>query len=488
MTAVTRRERAARLLFGFVGLVSASVVVVVALGLRPKLGLDLQGGLSITYEAKGGLTPDAVDQAVEIIRNRVDALGVAEPEITRQGANLIQVQIPGVADPAAAERVIGRTARLAFRPVLSVVTETTIPLGDGGSLTESALAQAAITGLATPADQDLPDKEVTFPLNDRPEVLMRLGPVEVDGTSVKRADAVFENLEWVVALEFDSEGASKFKALTGRLACFPQNDPKRQLAIVLDQKIESAPTMGDEVRCNEGISGRAIISVGDENGAKELALVLRYGALPVELVELSKEQVSATIGHDALVAGLIAGGLGLGLVILYSFLYYRGLALVIVSGLAVFSASNFAVVSFLGGVANLALTLAGVAGLIVSVGITADSYIVYFERIKDEIRAGRPVRAAVEAGFRRAFRTILAADIVSLMAAALLWFLAVGGVKGFALFLGIATVIDIVVAYFFTQNAVALLARTELLSAGAMSIERIALPPESQAAIQAKGG
>ncbi len=191
MTAVTRRERAARLLFGFVGLVSASVVVVVALGLRPKLGLDLQGGLSITYEAKGGLTPDAVDQAVEIIRNRVDALGVAEPEITRQGANLIQVQIPGVADPAAAERVIGRTARLAFRPVLSVVTETTIPLGDGGSLTESALAQAAITGLATPADQDLPDKEVTFPLNDRPEVLMRLGPVEVDGTSVKRADAVF---------------------------------------------------------------------------------------------------------------------------------------------------------------------------------------------------------------------------------------------------------------------------------------------------------
>ncbi len=483
MSAATKYDRAARTLVVFVALVALSAIGVVVFKFRPRLGLDLQGGLSITYQAKGGLTSDAVDQAVEIIRNRVDALGVAEPEITRQGADLIQVQIPGIEDPAAAERVIGTTARLAFRPVLGMVTETAISIGEGGALTEAISSQAKIT----PPEEDLPDKEVVFPFKDRPEIAMRLGPVEVDGTLVQRADAIFENFQWVVSLEFNSEGAEKFKSLTGRLACFPREDPKRQLAIVLDRKIESAPTMGEEVRCNEGISQRAIITVGDEKEAKELALVLRYGALPVELVELSKEQVSATIGHDTLTAGIVAGLAGLVLVIVYTFVYYRALAAVIVMGLGVFSTINFVVVSLLGGLANLALTLAGVAGLIVSVGITADSYIVYFERIKDEIKAGRPIKAAVEAAFRRAFRTILAADIVSLLAAALLWFLAVGGVKGFALFLGIATLTDIAVAYFFTQNLVVLLSRTHLLSSGAMSIYRISLPrSESDAASLSK--
>ena len=482
MSSSTKYERAARTLFVFIGLVIVAVIAVTVVGTRPKLGLDLQGGSSITYQAKGGLTPDAVDKAVEIIRNRIDALGVAEPEITKQGADLIQVQIPGVEEPGAAERVIGRTARLSFRPVLGVVTETAISFS--GSVTEAISSQATIT----PADQDLPDKEVVFPLKKRPEVALRLGPVEVDGTAVRRADAVFENFSWIVSLEFDSEGASKFKTLTGRLACFPKNDPRRQVAIVLDQEIESAPTMGDEVRCNEGISNRASITVGDEKEAKELALVLRYGALPVELVELSKEQVSPTIGHDSLVAGLIAGSIGLALVIAYAFVYYRALAAVIVCGLAVFSAVNFAIVSFLGGVAHLALTLAGVAGLIVSVGITSDSYIVYFERIKDEVRAGRPVRAAVEAAFRKAFRTILAADVVSLLAAALLWFLAVGGVKGFAFFLGIATVADIVIAYLFTRNVVLLLSRTNLLTSGAMSIPRISMPREDAGVVGAEGG
>lgn len=482
MSAATRYERAGRTLFVFLVLLIAAAVAVVALGFRPKLGLDLQGGLSITYQAKGGLTPDAVDQAVEIIRNRVDALGVAEPEITRQGADLIQVQIPGIEDPAATERVIGKTAKLSFRPVLGVVTETAFSIGE--TLTEPIASRPPVT----PAEEDFPDREVTFPLKARPEVAMKLGPVEVDGTSVRRADAVFENFAWVVSLEFDSEGSQKFKALTGRLACFPRNDPQRQVAIVLDQQIESAPTMGDEVRCNEGISNRTIITVGDEKEAKELALVLRYGALPVELNELSKEQVSATIGHDALIAGLIAGLVGLALVVVYAFAYYRALAAVIVMGLAVFATVNFVVVSLLGGVVNLALTLAGVAGLIVSVGITADSYIVYFERIKDEVRAGRPIRPAVESGFRRAFRTILAADIVSLLAATLLWFLAVGGVKGFAFFLGIATLADIFIAYLFTQNVVLLLSRTDLLSSGAMSIARISLPAGEGATAGAKDG
>lgn len=482
MSAATKYEHAARTLFAFVGLVVAASVAITVLGLRPRLGLDLQGGLSITYQAKGGLTPDAVDQAVEIIRNRVDALGVAEPEITKQGEDLIQVQIPGVEDPAAAERVIGRTARLAFRPVLGIVTETAVPLGE--SITDLI---AGLPRMTTP-EEDFPDKEVTFPLKDRPEIGMKLGPVEVDGTSVQRADAVFENFSWVTSLEFDSEGAKKFQALTGRLACFPKEDPQRQVAIVLDQEIESAPTMGEDVRCNEGISDRTIITVDDENEAKELALVLRYGALPVELVEMSKEQVSATIGHDALVAGLLAGLAGLGLVLAYAFVYYRALAVVILAGLVVFSAVNFVVVSFLGGVANLALTLAGVAGLIVAVGITADSYIVYFERIKDEVKSGRPVRPAVEAAFRRAFRTILAADTVSLLAAGLLWFLAVGGVKGFAFFLGMATLADIAIAYMFTRNVVLLLSRTNLLTSGAMSIPSISFPKGEEATTEVREG
>jgi preprotein translocase subunit SecD len=472
---------ASRRLAVFVTLVLGVTAAVLGFGLRPKLGLDLQGGLSITYQAKGGLGPDSVDKAVDIIRNRVDALGVAEPEIARQGADLIQVQIPGISDPEMAERVIGKTAKLAFRPVLGVVTETAVP--ESGAVTDSATTFPR----TTPAEEDLPDREVQFALKDRPQVVLKLGPVELTGDQVKRADATLQNLEWVVLLEFTPEGASKFKSLTGRLACFPKDDPKRQLAIVLDQVIESAPTMSDDVRCNEGISDRAVITVGEggEKAAKELALVLRFGALPVELVQLSKEQVSPTIGHDALVAGLIAGALGLLLVLAYVLVYYRGLALVIVAGLAIFAALNLAIVSFLGSVAHLALTLAGVAGLIVSVGITADSYIVFFERIKDEIREGRAIRPAVEAGFRRAFRTILAADTVSFLAAALLWFLAVGSVKGFAFFLGIATITDVLIAYFFTQNFVMVLTRTRALTSGILSIERIALPPTER--IRAEG-
>lgn len=483
MTKTNKATAAARRLAAFIVIVVGATIGVVSLGLRPRLGLDLQGGLSITYQAKGGLGPDSVDKAVDIIRSRVDALGVAEPEIARQGADLVQVQIPGVADPAAAERVIGKTAKLSFRPVLGVVTETAIP--EGSALTEVASGSPPVT----PAEQDLPDREVQFAMKDRPQVVLRLGPVEVEGSDVRRADALFENFNWIVSLEFTPEGARKFKSLTGRLACYPRDDPKRQVAIVLDQVVESAPTMSDEVRCNEGISDRAVITVGQggEREAKELALVLRYGALPVELVQLSKEQVSPTVGRDALRAGLVAGSIGLLLVLLYSFVYYRGLALVIVAGLVVFAAVNFAVVSLLGGLAHLALTLAGVAGLIVSVGVTADSYIVFFERIKDEVRDGRPVRAAVEAGFRRAFRTILAADTVSFLAAALLWFLAVGSVKGFAFFLGIATLADVLIAYFFTQNLVMLLSRTKALTSGRLSIERIAVPPEDLVGSSAVG-
>jgi preprotein translocase subunit SecD len=296
----------------------------------------------------------------------------------------------------------------------------------------------------------------------------------VDGTTlmgdnIREAVPYFDQTQWVVQLRLDSEGADEFEALTKAAAAghVLYQDPRRRIAIVLDGEIVSAPW----VTPDEGIAGgSAIISVTTQEEAQDLAVVLRYGALPINFERLSAENVSATLGADSLRGGLVAGVGGLILVAIVVLLFYRVLGLVTLVGISIFGSLLVTILGLLSVTEGVTLTLAGVTGIIVSIGITADSYIVYFERIKEEIRQGRPLVAAVEEGFSRAFRTILTADTVSFMAAFLLYVLAIGPVKGFALSLGIATAVDVVVAYFFTRNAVGFLARSRLGEAGAFSI------------------
>jgi preprotein translocase subunit SecD len=247
---------------------------------------------------------------------------------------------------------------------------------------------------------------------------------------------------------------------------------------VLDGTVVSSPTVQDaSFTANEvTITGNF-----DEAEAKDLALVLRYGALPVQLEQESVSSVSATLGADSLRAGLLAGAIGTGLVLLYLLLYYRALGLVVALGLFVWGALQWSVISYLGATQGLALSLAGVTGIIVSVGVTVDSYIVYFERLKDEVRSGRSLRSSVDRSFKRAFRTILAADFSAFLGAFLLWWLTVGAVRGFAFFLGLSTVLDVVVAYFFTRPLVALLGRRKAFtSARFMGVARGVVDPKGR--------
>jgi len=281
--------------------------------------------------------------------------------------------------------------------------------------------------------------------------------------------------EWVVVLDFNDAGAEKFEDITKELAAFPRGDPQRQFAIVLDGQVISAPSMADGITAAEGISGgTAIITLGgaenQEQEAEDLSVVLRYGALPVSFVESTSQEISATLGSDSLSAGLVAGFGGLILVALAMILYYRFLGLINVIGLTVFGSFVYVAFGVLGATSGVTLTLAGIAGVIVSVGITSDSYIVYFERIKEEVHRGRSLQSAIDHAFSRAFRTILTADTVSLFAAVLLYFLAVGSVKGFALALGIATIADVLIAYFYTRPAVSLVARSRFGDGGRLSI------------------
>jgi protein-export membrane protein SecD len=446
-----------------VAVVLGSLVAVLATGSSPRLGLDLEGGTSVILTATGAGAADeeAIRKTVQIIRQRIDALGVAEPEVTAAGSDNILIQLPGVENEQRALQVIGTTAQLTFRQVQEIIPPT-------------AKKRPPVT---QQRDQSVNDQEVVYPSAQRDEsrTLYRLAPAVLTGDVVTRAEAVVDDVtgRWSVAIDMNDEGARKWAEFTGRLACLRDRGEtvKEQVAIVLDGRVESAAGMqppgagGGGVVCNEGITGgRTEINVGDEREARDLALVLRYGSLPITLQQQEVRKVSPTLGRDSLDAGLRAGALGLGLVLLYLLLYYRGLALVAWCGLALFTALIYCLMTFLGATIGLSLSLAGVAGMIVSVGVTADSYIVIFERLKDEARAGKTLRAAADRGTARALRTILVADFVTGSAAVILFFLAVGPVQGFALTLGLATLIDVLIAFFFTRSAVVLLARSRLFS------------------------
>ena len=429
------------------------------------LGLDLQGGLSVVMSPKEGTDFDhaGLTKAMEIIRQRVDALGVAEPDITLQGNNIV-IQLPGLKDVSDALRLIGTTAKLSFRPVVAGVPadDKTVNCADPNTFQkDDPKAESIIACVRGKTNTGISTDPATWSK-------LRLGPQALQGSDVKSADASLPGSTggvsgWQVNLNLTGQGAKLFQDITGKLACNRGKTPTDELAIVLDSVVESNPSMGTEVVCNQGIAqGNAQISgTFSEKEAKDLALVLRYGALPVELTPSTTTTVSPTLGRQALHSGLVAGAVGLGIVFLYVLLFYRGLGLIVWAGLFVHAAFTVSTVILLGQTAGFALTLAGIAGLIVSLGIATDSFIVYFERIKDEVHSGKSVRASVDRAWQSAWHTILAADLVTAMAAAVLYFLAVGSVRGFALMLGLATGLDLFVSRLFMHPAVWLLAQTK---------------------------
>jgi preprotein translocase subunit SecD len=492
-------------------LVIIIAVAALALGLTivsgnsPQLGLDLQGGASVVLQPKESVDSGVLDQAIGIIRNRVDALGVAEPEITRQG-NSILVELPGVKDQDRALELVGQTAELRFRPVLQNLPPDASQPVPGASTTVSAsdstaagatttVAGAATTAAAagsdasasstaestgttvtvpssviptTPADQDDPAKDVVLEEKDRDNAVVArysLGPAALTGAGVQTAEAQINpnTGEWSVHLTMKSGtvGIDGWNQLATR--CFNRDAtcPTGQIAIVLDSIVKSAPVVQTPTFERDQIQ---ITGNFSEREAKNLALVLRYGSLPVPLVPQAVQTVSASLGKDSLRAGVVSGIIGLLLVVLFMLIYYRRLGLVVPAGLCISGALLWAIVAWLGESRGLALTLAGVTGIIVSIGVTVDSYVVYFERLKDDVRLGRTLRASAERSFSGAYRTILAADGASLLGAAILWYFTVGSVRGFAFFLGLSTILDMVVSFFFTRPAVILMSRSKAFS------------------------
>lgn len=443
-----------------------------------RLGLDLRGGTSVTLQPRiapgesGKVTNEAIDQAVSIIRQRVNSLGVAESEVAAQGSGTsrqIVISVPGDTGRRVIE-LVGQTAELRFRQVLAsaAATGTADPAATptAGVSAEVNAAFAALdctklenlqgTGTDAPTD--------TIAVCDRAGTTKYiLAPAEVLGRQISKASAGIDTQggsAWFVSLTFNGEGTTAFGALTTRVTTLVE--PLNQVAIVLDGLVVSSPRITEPIP-----SGNAQITGSfTQLEAQDLANVLKYGALPLAFDRGEIQQISPTLGADQLDAGLIAGGLGLILVFLYSLLYYRGLGLVTVGSLLVATSLVLLLFLLLGEWIGFTLTLAGIAGAIVAIGVTADSFIIYFERIRDELREGKSLRTAVETGWLRARHTILIADFVSIIAALLLYFFAVGGVRGFAFTLGLTTLVDLIVVFTFTKPLVTILARLNFFASG----------------------
>ncbi|GAB3606363.1 protein translocase subunit SecD [Conyzicola nivalis] len=471
----------------------------------PKLALDLEGGTQIILapqlEDGQDVTPEQLNQAVSIIRDRIDASGVSEAEITTQGDQNVVVSIPGTPDKATLDR-IQSSAKLEFRPVLSTEAAATSAVGDDGSTatptpTDAASPSLESTPSVSPTDASdanwitpaLADQYTNFDCAnldaeganvapaDQPLVTCDstgtykyiLGPTEVAGSTISDATSgLVLNSQgvstgaWGVNIVFDAEGTEQFADVTTRLFGYGVGDVRNQFAIVLDGRVISAPSTNAAIT-----DGKPQISGSfDQETAKTLADQLKFGALPIGFEVQSSEVISSTLGSSQLQSGLIAGLIGLILVFGYSLFQYRLLGLVTVASLVVAAIVTYFVIVIMSWREGYRLSLAGVAGLIVAIGFTADSFIVYFERIRDELRDGRALVSAVEAGWKRALRTIFAAKAVNLLSAVVLFILAVGNVRGFALTLGVTTIIDVIIVVLFTHPVLQLLATTKYFSSG----------------------
>ncbi len=461
---------------------------------QPELALDLQGGtqLILTPSIADGQTAslEQLNQAVEIIRQRIDGSGVGEATVTVQGNENIVVSIPGTPD-ANTLQLIKASALLEFRPVLTVAQST--PLAEGTELVDmSTLNDTPATPPTSASDlawitekvqKDFDQLDCSQPfrspgqVDDPAKPLVTcddflfnkyiLGPVEVRGENISDAFAGTITTQtgastntWAVNLEFDPEGTTAFGAVTQRL--FGLTTPQNQFAIVLDGYIITAPATQAVIT-----NGQAQITGNfTQETSTILADQLKYGALPIGFEVQSQENISATLGEDSLQAGVIAGLIGLVLVMVYMTIQYRGLATVVLGSLIMAAILVYLFIAFLSWRQGYRLSLAGVAGLIISVGITADSFIVYFERIRDELREGKSLEVAVEAGWRRALRTILASNAVSFSAAIILYVLTSAAVRGFAFTLGLTTLINLLLVALFTHPLVQLLARNKFFASG----------------------
>jgi preprotein translocase subunit SecD len=478
----------------------------------PKLALDLEGGTQIILapklESGQTVSSEQLNQAVSIIRQRIDSAGVSESEINTQGGQNIVVSIPGTPDDATLNR-IESSAKLEFRPVLVASAPTDASVGADGSTeaptdgatapasdapaTDAAADPAAETPTVAPTDASdlnnitpaLQTQFETFQCSDidtsnvapadEPLITCEtdgtvkyiLGPVEVSGENISDAtngqvttQSGATTGEWAVNIVFDGTGTKSFADVTTRLSGL--TGAQNQFAIVLDGSVISAPrTLAVITDGKPQITGSF-----DQDTSKALADQLKFGALPISFTVQSQDTISATLGSTQLQSGLIAGLIGLILVVLYSLAQYRLLGLVTVASLAVAGVITYFLITLLSWREGYRLSLAGVAGLIVAIGITADSFIVYFERVRDELRDGRGLVSSVESGWRRAIRTIIASDTVNFLAAAVLFILAVGNVRGFALTLGLTTLVDLLVVALFTHPVLQLLARTKFFGDG----------------------
>ncbi|MEY9835452.1 protein translocase subunit SecD [Streptacidiphilus sp. EB103A] len=560
------------------GLILAAALALVAImfatgNTTPRLGVDLAGGTTVTLKAvppknnPGAVNSTSMSEAVSILQQRVNGMGVSEATVQTEGSDTIVVTIPKGNNTQQIEDEVGTTAKLYFRPVLaeapsgvtvsssasasasasktasasasaSAAASTQAKAATSGSAaatpsatktqgdavtgdltkatpsasatakagasatakstataTSSAAAAAAASSSAAAAAASLTTGTVPADLttafanldcskqNQRVDhqtdqtkdavacssdagagyyIKYALGPVAVPGTDISSASAGIstQNGQWQVNLSFTGSGGSKFTAVTTKLA--KNTTPANQFAIVLDGKVQSAPSVSTAIT-----GGQAQITGSfTQQQATSLANVLSYGALPLDFSKQDVTTVSPELGSSQLTAGLVSGAIGLALVILYSLLYYRGLGLVAIAGLAVSAVLTYAIMCLLGATIGFALNLPAVCGAIVAIGITADSFVVYFERIRDELRHGSSLRPAVQRAWPKARRTILVADFVSFLAAAVLYFFTVGKVQGFAFTLGLTTLLDVVVIFLFTKPLITLLARRKFFAEG----------------------
>jgi preprotein translocase subunit SecD len=490
--------------------------------LKPKLGLDLQGGAQVilTPKTESGkrASSSQLSTAVDILRQRVNGAGVSEAEVVVEGDQIV-VQVPGGNRESIAS--VTRAAQLQMRrlieaqpvvPTAPVPTAAPTPTSTSAVSTPSASATpkkrpvtsalrqaatptptptASASPGATPGTTEEPDLvrsgDIYTPaafaaldcnnpkarLGGAPDVPTKeivacdrfgtekyhLAVAKVAGKDVKGASVGTDQngIQIQVNVSFTGKGQNKFTKLTKE--AFGAPAPTNRVAIVLDGVVQSAPTIQNVINGDAQITGGFT-----QKEAQDLANVLKYGALPLTFVSGDAEVISASLGDDQLRSGLIAGGLGLLAVVIYSLLYYRMLGLVTIASLLVSGGLTYAMICVLGKEIGFALSLAGIAGFIVAVGITADSFVVYFERLKDEIKEGRTPRSAVDIAWKRAIRTILNADAVSFLAAVLLYFFTVGGVRGFAFTLGLSTILDLVVVTLFTRPLISLLSHQRWFS------------------------
>jgi protein-export membrane protein SecD len=398
------------------------------------------------------------------MRTRIAAFGeVQEPEISISGENSVLVQLPGITDQEKALQAVGTTGLLTFRPVLNsslnigyspALDITQDPDDPDNPIVNAPEGVDPITGITI--DDNPNNISYLLSIRDGYPVIYELGPAELSGSDIKDALAVYPQNEWIVQLVLKEDSVQKFTDLTKKLASL--SGEQRKLAIVLDNEVISAPGIAIDVDPNTGITGdTAAISMGNADqgeSANNLAVVLRYGALPVSFERSSIQKVSATLGENTLNLGLQAGFVGLVIVSFFLLIYYRLNGLVAILGLSSFGALFYSVIALLGEFQGYTLTLAGIAGVIVSIGLTADSYIVIFEKLKDELKVGRSFNFATEKAVKEAWNTILVADFVSIIASVILYILAVGPIRGFALTLGVATVFDLFYTRLFIGNAV----------------------------------